>query len=77
VVDQTGKLIDDIITREFLLAPLDKRGSDLMDYRYVALSAMDSQESTIPVFRSTNRKAWPISFAPAMAPLNPVSCAST
>ena len=60
VVDETGKLIDDINTRELLLAPLDKRVSDLMDSRYVALNAMDSQESTIPVFRSIDRKALPV-----------------
>jgi magnesium transporter len=60
VVDERGKLIDDINTREFLLAPLDKRVSDLMDYRYTALSAMDPQENTIPVFRTTDRKALPV-----------------
>ncbi len=37
VVDEQGVLIDDIRIREFLLAPLDRHVSDLMDRRFVAL----------------------------------------
>ena len=37
VLDEQGLLIDDIRIREFLLAPLDHRVSDLMDRRFVAL----------------------------------------
>lgn len=60
VVDENGKLIDDIRMREFLLAPLDKRVSDLMDYRYVSLKAQDNQKHTIQVFKAEDRKALPV-----------------
>ena len=51
VVDDTGCLIDDIRMREFLVVPLTKRVSDLMDRRYVALKATDAQEAAVEVFR--------------------------
>src|SRR5215472_14369123 len=37
VVDDRGKLIDDIRMREFLLKPLDNKASDLMDENFIAL----------------------------------------
>ena len=60
VVDDTGVLIDDIRIREFLVVPLTNRVSDLMDRRYVALSATDSQESAVAVFRREDRSALPV-----------------
>src|SRR4029077_17042947 len=39
VVDDEGRLIDDIRIREFLVVPLTKHVSDLMDRRYVSLKA--------------------------------------
>jgi magnesium transporter len=60
VVDDAGTLIDDIRTREFLVAPLADRVKDLMDYRYVALKATDTQQSAVGVFRREDRSALPV-----------------
>jgi len=60
VVDDAGVLIDDIRIREFLVVPLDKRVSDLMDRRFVTLEATDTQESAVAVFRREDRSALPV-----------------
>ena len=60
VVDDAGVLIDDIRIREFLVVPLTNRVSDLMDRRYVALKATDTQESAVEVFRREDRSALPV-----------------
>src|SRR5882672_4706929 len=60
VVDAAGVLIDDIRIREFLVVPLTKRVSELMDRRYVALKATDTQEAAVEVFRREDRTALPV-----------------
>ena len=60
VVDERGALIDDIRIREFLLAPLDHKVSELMDRRFVALTATDDQEAAVAVFRQYDRTALPV-----------------
>ncbi|HEY7188674.1 MAG TPA: CBS domain-containing protein, partial [Vicinamibacterales bacterium] len=60
VVDHQGLLIDDIRIREFLLAPLEGRASDLMDRRFVALKATDEQAAAVAVFRQYDRTALPV-----------------
>jgi magnesium transporter len=60
VVDDAGVLIDDIRIREFLVVPLAKRVSDLMDRRFVTLKATDTQESAVEVFRREDRSALPV-----------------
>jgi len=60
VVDDEGVLIDDIRIREFLVVPLTKRVSDLMDRRYVTLLATDTQESAVGIFRREDRSALPV-----------------
>jgi magnesium transporter len=60
VVDESGLLIDDVRIRECLLAPLDKPVADLMDRRFVALKASDSQEGAVSVFRQYDRTALPV-----------------
>jgi magnesium transporter len=60
VVDEAGMLVDDIRIREFLLAPVDKRVSELMDRRFVALKATDEQKAAIAVFRQYDRTALPV-----------------
>jgi magnesium transporter len=59
-VDEKGVLIDDIRVRNFLLAPLTAKVSDIMDYRYVALKAADSQQSAVQIFKEQDRKALPV-----------------
>jgi magnesium transporter len=60
VIDERGLLIDDIRMREFLLVPLDKHVSDLMDRRFVALKATDDQEAAVEVFKREDRSALPV-----------------
>ncbi|GAA3947082.1 magnesium transporter [Hymenobacter algoricola] len=60
VTDSRGVLIDDIRIREFLLAPLDKPVSEIMDRRFVSLRAMQDQEEAIEVFRRNDRVALPV-----------------
>jgi len=60
VVDEDGVLIDDIRIRSFLLAPLTAKVSEIMDYRFVALAAADSQESAVRIFQEQDRKALPV-----------------
>ena len=60
IVDEKRTLIDDIRMRQFLLAGLTDRVSDLMDRRFVALRATDSQETAVAVFRREDRSALPV-----------------
>jgi magnesium transporter len=60
VIDNQGVLIDDIRMRAFLLAPVTDNVSDLMDNRFVALKAADTQESAVTVFRHADLPALPV-----------------
>jgi len=60
VTDPKGFLIDDIRLRDFLLSPLDRKVSDLMDRQFVSLNARDDQEVAIEIFKQTNRVAIPV-----------------
>ncbi|MEY2521335.1 MAG: magnesium transporter [Verrucomicrobiota bacterium] len=60
VVDDRGKLLDDIRIREFLLKPLDAKVSDLMDENFVTLSVTDSQQNAVNIFRKYDRTALPV-----------------
>lgn len=60
VVDDRGKLIDDLRIREFLLKPLEVKVSDIRDRTFVALSVTDSQEQALNAFRKYDRAALPV-----------------
>lgn len=60
VINEKGELIDDIRIREFLLATPDKRVSEIMDGRFIALNAYDDQEKASEVFKMNNRVALPV-----------------
>jgi len=60
VVDDTGKLLDDIRIREILIVKPETKVSDLMDNRLIALNVTDPQEEAINVFRMNNRVALPV-----------------
>jgi len=60
VVDDKGKLIDDIKIREFLLSTFDTKISDLIDDNYVALNVYDDQEKAVELFRKYDRVALPV-----------------
>jgi len=60
VVDNNWKLIDDIQIKEIILANPDMLISDMLDKRYIALNAIDDQESAIKKFRDYDRVALPV-----------------
>jgi len=60
VVDDRGKLIDDLRMREFLLRPLEATVSDFRDRTFVALKVNDSQEEALNAFRKYDRVALPV-----------------
>jgi magnesium transporter len=60
VVDERGKLIDDVRMREFLLRPLTAKVSEIRDQSFVALNAIDSQQDALNVFRRYDRAALPV-----------------
>src|SRR5947208_5060708 len=57
VVDDRGKLIDDVRMREFLLKPLDAKVGDIRDKTFVALKVNDLQETALNTFRKYDRSA--------------------
>src|SRR6202011_4369118 len=60
VVDERGKLIDDVRIREFLLKPLTAKVSEIRDENFIALRVNDSQEEAVNVFRKYDRTALPV-----------------
>ena len=60
VIDEKGKLIDDLRIRQILLASPETLVSDLMDSRFVALKATDDQEVAVEAFREADLNALPV-----------------
>jgi magnesium transporter len=60
VVDNNWKLVDDIRIKEIILAKSDQLISELMDDRYIALSAYDDQELAVKEFKDHDRVALPV-----------------
>src|SRR5438445_11735836 len=60
VVDDRGKLIDDVRMREFLLRPLTTKVSEIRDQTFGALNVTDSQQDALNVFRKYDRAALPV-----------------
>ncbi len=60
VVDDHGKLIDDLRIREFLTRPLDTKVSELMNDSFITLAVADSQESAVALFRKYDRTVLPV-----------------
>jgi magnesium transporter len=60
VVDERGKLIDDLRIRNFLLRPLDTRVDEIMDRNYVHLTVNQTQEEALNIFRKYDRAALPV-----------------
>jgi magnesium transporter len=60
VVDERGKLIDDVRMREFLLRPITTKVSEIRDENFAALKVNDSQEEALNVFRKYDRVALPV-----------------
>jgi magnesium transporter len=60
VIDERGKLIDDLRIRQILLSSPEILISDLMDSRFVALKASDDQELAVEAFREADLNALPV-----------------
>ncbi len=60
IVDERGKLLDDIRIREILLQPLESKVSELMTENFVNLSVTDPEEDAVNVFRKYDRSALPV-----------------
>src|SRR5436190_13508603 len=60
VVDDRGKLIDDLRMREFLLRPFEAKVGDFRDRTFVALKVNESQEEALNAFRKYDRVALPV-----------------
>ncbi|NWF89796.1 MAG: magnesium transporter [Ignavibacteriaceae bacterium] len=60
VIDEKGRLIDDLKIRDIILAPLESVIADLMDENYVKLNVHDDQEKAVEVFKKYDRVALPV-----------------
>ena len=60
VIDNTGKLIDDLRLRTLILARPTNTVDSVMDYRFVSLSAYDDQEVAARAMRDYDRIALPV-----------------
>lgn len=60
IINKNGELIDDIKLRDIILAAPDKKMSELLDGRVVALNVNDDQEHASQVFKMNNRVALPV-----------------
>lgn len=60
VINQQGKLVDDIRIRDVILATPDKKMEEIVDGRVVSLKVRDDQEYASQVFKMNNRVALPV-----------------
>jgi magnesium transporter len=60
VVDEEGKLIDDIKLKDFLFVPRKSKVQSIADRTFVALSVFDSDEIAINAFKQHDRIALPV-----------------
>ena len=60
VIDESGKLIDDLRIRQILLASPDTLVSQIMDSRFVSLKATDHREVAVEAFKETDQIALPV-----------------
>ncbi|WP_150452468.1 magnesium transporter [Arenibacter lacus] len=60
IVDEAGKLVDDLRIGKLLLATPNQRIEELMDRRFVALNTLDDQENAVKLFKKYDRAALPV-----------------
>jgi len=60
VINKNGELIDDLRIRDIILASPEKKISELMDERVIALNVNDDQEHASEIFKMNNRVALPV-----------------
>jgi magnesium transporter len=60
VLDEKGKMLDDIRIRDVLLAPLSRSVRELMDESFIHLTPADTKEKAAQVFKQYDRSALPV-----------------
>jgi magnesium transporter len=60
VIDEKGKLLDDLKLKDFILAEPKEKVADIMDGNFVALNVHDDQEDAVEVFKKYDRIALPV-----------------
>ena len=60
VTDESGRLIDDVRIREFLLAPVGTKVADIHDSSFVSLRATDDQTLALELFKKYDRNTLPV-----------------
>ena len=60
VIDDNGRLIDDILLKNLILAEEDKKISELMDYSFLSLSAFDDREEAVRMLEKYDILALPV-----------------
>jgi len=60
VIDEAGRLVDDVRMRRFLLSPLETPVKTLLDGNYPVLDATDDREKALELFRKYDRVALPV-----------------
>lgn len=60
VVNEKGKLIDDVRIRDILLAEFNQQILDIMDENYIGLNVYDDQETAVEIFKKYDRIALPV-----------------
>jgi len=60
VVDEKGKLLDDVLLRNLVIADPNTRVADLMDGHYTFLRVNDDQEEAVRAFKKYDRTALPV-----------------
>ena len=60
VVDDEGKLIDDMPIRRLVLNEPEKKVEDIMDGFYIKLNIGDSKETAVDIFKQYDRAALPV-----------------
>ncbi len=60
VIDERGKLLDDIKLKDFILAEPNEKVTDIMDGNFIVLNVHDDQEDAVEVFKKYDRIALPV-----------------
>ena len=60
VLDDRGKLLDDIRIRDVLLSPLDRPVREVMNESFISLKPGDTKEKAVQVFKQYDRSALPV-----------------
>jgi magnesium transporter len=60
IVDDKGRLVDDITIRQLLLADPDSKIGEIADGKFISLNVTDDQELAIEVFKRHNKSSLPV-----------------